>query len=311
MSDALKITHLSKSYGKTWALQDCTLALPDGRVAALVGPNGAGKTTTILIICGLLSRDAGEVRIVQQSISPTSPEGRQNIGLVPQDIALYGQLSGRENLLFFGKLHGLRGRELNARAEEVLKMVGLTERADGRVDRYSGGMKRRLNLAVGLLHRPRLLVMDEPTIGVDPQSRHSIMASLRTLADKGVAILYTTHYMEEVERLCDRIGILDQGRLLAEGSRRQLVALIGGQDRIRLVSSNGRRLFEACQEIQGLSGALVDENTVEVLVPDFRRVLPRILLSAESMCVTIDGIDVVEPDLEAVFLHLTGKALRD
>ena len=204
------------------------------------------------------------------------------------------------------------GRELGARTDEVLHVTGLTERADDRTDKYSGGMKRRLNIGIALLHRPRLLVLDEPTVGVDPQSRNAILASVEQLSDEGMAVLYTTHYMEEAERLCDRVGIIDEGEIRAEGTRRELVDLLGQKDNVTLTGvgnlHGGAQAIEALDEVEG---ATARENEIHLIVAGASTRLPQILTTAASAGASITGVDIVEPDLEAVFLRLTGKALRD
>ena len=239
-------------------------------------------------------------------------EVKAGIGFVPQEIALYPDLSARENLVFFGRLYGMGGAELNQRVDEVLQIVDLADRAGDRTDTYSGGMKRRLNIGVGLLHRPRLLVLDEPTVGVDPQSRNAILASVEALSAEGMGILYTTHYMEEAERLCDRVGIIDDGKIVAEGTRRELVSLVGELDRVSLAASGD--LAHAAQElssVEGVQEVTPREGGLDILVPEARRLLPMLLAAVSQDGVAIKSVEVIEPDLEAVFLHLTGKALRD
>ena len=234
------------------------------------------------------------------------------IGYVPQDLAIYPELSARENLRFFGQLYGIGGRELGTRMDEVLEIIGLDDRANEKTDQFSGGMKRRLNIGIGLLHRPKLLVLDEPTVGVDPQSRNAILSSVETLGEQGMAILYTTHYMEEAERLCDRVGIIDEGRIRAEGTRRELVGLIGQRDRVSLtVGASATEAANALREVNGVEEATAHEGGVELLVTEARSLLPRILEVATQSGASVSGVEIVEPDLEAVFLHLTGRALRD
>jgi ABC-2 type transport system ATP-binding protein len=234
------------------------------------------------------------------------------IGYVPQDLAIYPDLSARENLAFFGRLYGLGGHELRERIAEVLAIIDLADRADERTERFSGGMKRRLNIGIGLLHRPRLLVLDEPTVGVDPQSRNAILASVEALSAAGMGILYTTHYMEEAERLCDRVGIIDEGRIIAEGTRRELVALVGGLDKVKLSASGDLEpAAAAARQIEGVREVTPHDGRIDLLVSEARRLLPSILAAMTQDGITIRSVEVVEPDLEAVFLHLTGKALRD
>jgi len=239
-------------------------------------------------------------------------DAKADIGYVPQDLAIYPDLSARENLRFFGRLQKLRGRELDDRIAAVLELAGLADRADERTEAYSGGMKRRLNIGIGLLHEPRLLVLDEPTVGVDPQSRNAILEAVDGLGQAGMSILYTTHYMEEAERLCDRIGIIDEGRILAEGTRRELVDLVGQKDRVTLTASGSvHAAAEALLALDGSCQVSTSEGAIVIVVDEARTLLPSIIQTAADAGATIDGVEVVEPDLEAVFLHLTGKALRD
>jgi ABC-2 type transport system ATP-binding protein len=304
---------LRRRYGQRLAVDGVGLRVEPGETYGLLGPNGAGKTTTISMICGLLRRDGGEVTVAGSSLDRDPGAVKAAIGYVPQDIALYPDLSGGENLRFWGRMQGLSGRELAARVEAVLELVGLADRARDQVADYSGGMQRRLNIGAGLLHRPRLLVLDEPTVGVDPQSRNAILENVEALEGEGVAVLYTTHYMEEAERLCDRVGIIDQGRLIAEGTRRELVAKIGQRDRIELAAAGDLvGLAAGCRRrLDGVEEATVVPGGLHLVASDGRRLLPKLLELAEAAGVEVSSVEVVEPDLEAVFLHLTGKALRD
>jgi ABC-2 type transport system ATP-binding protein len=303
---------LRKRYRERLAVDGVGFEVAPGETYGLLGPNGAGKTTTISMVCGLLRRDGGEVTVAGVSLDRDPGKVKAAIGYVPQDVALYPDLSGRENLRFWGRMYGLGGRDLAARVDATLEVVGLTERAGDKVAAYSGGMQRRLNIAAGLLHRPRLLVLDEPTVGVDPQSRNAILANVEALGGEGIAVLYTTHYMEEAERLCDRVGIIDQGRLVAEGTRRELVARVGERDRIELVASGDlARLAAAAARLDGVDEAGVVDGGLHLVAADGRRLLPRLLEAADHAGAEVTSVELVEPDLEAVFLHLTGKALRD
>jgi ABC-2 type transport system ATP-binding protein len=303
---------LRRRYGQRLAVDGVGFRVDPGETYGLLGPNGAGKTTTISMVCGLLRRDGGEVTVAGASLDQDPAAVKAAIGYVPQDIALYPDLSGGENLRFWGRMQGLAGRELADRVEDVLQVVGLADRARDKVADYSGGMQRRLNIAAGLLHRPRLLVLDEPTVGVDPQSRNAILENVEALRGEGTAVLYTTHYMEEAERLCDRVGIIEQGRLIAEGTRRELVARVGERDRIELAASGDlARLAEAAARLDGVDEATVAAGGVHLVGRDGRRLLPRLFEAADGTGVEVTSAEVVEPDLEAVFLHLTGKALRD
>jgi ABC-2 type transport system ATP-binding protein len=278
----------------------------------LLGPNGAGKTTTISMICGLLTRDGGSVTVDGRPVDIGTASAKGAIGYVPQDLAIYPELTALENLQFFGQLYGMGGAQLKRRIDEVLEIIGLADRATERTDAYSGGMKRRLNIGIGLLHQPKLLVLDEPTVGVDPQSRNAILASVEALGEQGMAILYTTHYMEEAERLCDRVGIIDEGKIRAEGTRRELTSGIGQRDRIELGARGDLRgAVAALQALDGVVEASSHEGGISLLVLDARRILPRIIESVATVDAAITNVEVVEPDLEAVFLHLTGRALRD
>jgi linearmycin/streptolysin S transport system ATP-binding protein len=308
----LDCRQLRKQYGDRVAVNDVGFHIGAGECYGLLGPNGAGKTTTISLICGLLDGDGGEVRVCGLPVTMRSLEAKGLIGYVPQDLALYFDLSARDNLAFFGRLYGLKGDALRTRIDGALATVGLSDRADERAEKFSGGMKRRLNIAAGLLHEPKLLVLDEPTVGVDPQSRHAILETVRDLTRAGLAVLYTTHYMEEAERLCDRVGIIDEGRLVAEGTRAELVDRIGERDRLRVAAiGDAAALAARCQAMGDGIEVIVADGGVEVLAPAARRYLSDIVHAADAIGVEITNLEVVEPDLEAVFLHLTGKALRD
>jgi len=286
--------------------------IAQGETYGLLGPNGAGKTTTIAMVCGLLEPDEGEVVVAGRPLTTRSVGARAAIGYVPQELAIYPDLTARENLGFFAHLYGLSRAETKARVEEVLHVIGLAERAGDQAKTYSGGMQRRLNIGIGLLHRPQLLVLDEPTVGVDPQSRNAILESVERLAGEGMAVLYTTHYMEEAERLCDRIGIVDLGELKAEGTRAQLVALVGEHDRILLEGGGDlEAAATALARVATVQAASVHDGGVELLVDRARNLLPELLAEAARAGLVVSAVEVDEPNLEAVFLHLTGKALRD
>ena len=315
MTDAeqlLVCSDLRKSFGERTAVDGVSFHIGRGETYGLLGPNGAGKTTSISMICGLLERDGGDVTVAGQAVDVSAVEAKAAIGYVPQDLAIYPDLSARENLRFFGKLQRLSGKALDERVDVVLELTGLTERADDKTDDYSGGMKRRLNIGIGLLHEPQLLVLDEPTVGVDPQSRNAILEAVDGLGVGGMSILYTTHYMEEAERLCDRIGIIDEGRILAEGTRRELVDLVGQLDRVTLSATGDLpAATEALKRVERVQNATSGDGTIEITAEGARTLLPQLISSAAEAGATISSVEVVEPDLEAVFLHLTGKALRD
>ena len=308
----LVAANLTRRFGDRVAVDDVSFQVAQGETYGLLGPNGAGKTTTIRLVCGLLSADSGDVSVAGMPVSTSAPKAKAHIGYVPQDVSLYPDLTARENLTFFGRLYRLKGSALRRRVDEVLDLIDLRDRGDDRVESFSGGMRRRLNIGASLLHRPSLLVLDEPTVGVDPQSRHAILESIRALGSAGLAVLYTTHYMEEAERLCDRIGIIDHGRLIAEGTSRELVSQIGQQDRITLSANGSLAAFaEACRSLEGIERADVTDSTVQLLAQDGRRRVAQVLEAATRTGTSVRSVEVDEPDLEAVFLHLTGTALRE
>ncbi len=308
----LSAVGLQKRFGDVLAVAEVSFEIAQGETYGLLGPNGAGKTTSISMIAGLLEPDTGRITVDGTEVTTRSVEPKRAIGLVPQDLAIYPDLTARENLRFFGRLYGMDRRHLSRRVDEVLEVIGLADRADDRAKEYSGGMKRRLNIGIGLLHRPKLLILDEPTVGVDPQSRNAILESIEHLSDQGMAVLYTTHYMEEAERLCDRVGIIDQGRVMAEGTRRELVEMVGHKDRIR-VSAVGTLVAAAAglRAIPGIDQVTVGDGTMELLVGDAGSVLAPVMAEMTRAEVAVTAVTIDEPDLEAVFLHLTGKALRD
>jgi ABC-2 type transport system ATP-binding protein len=309
---ALVCTGLVKRYGEHIAVDGVGFAIAAGETYGLLGPNGAGKTTTIAMLCGVLDRDSGMITIGGAPLDGAGSPAKRGIGFVPQDVALYAPLSARENLRFFGGLYGLHGSTLRDRVEYALGAVGLTDRGDDHVSTYSGGMKRRCNIAAGLLHRPRVLILDEPTVGVDPQSRNLIFESVIALAAEGTAVLYTTHYMEEAQRLCDRVGIIDQGHIIAEGTPQELIALVSERDRIRLGTAGAITEFAAaCGALDAVQAVQEVDTGLELVVAHARNLLPRILGLAEELDVEISTVEIDGPNLETVFLHLTGHALRD
>ena len=313
MSDlVLECRDLHKRFGRTVAVDGVSLHVSAGETYGLLGPNGAGKTTTISMICGLLEPDAGEVFVAGRALTTRSVEAKAAIGYVPQELAIYPDLTARENLRFFAQLYGMAAGRSRARVDEVLDVIGLADRAGDQAKTYSGGMQRRLNIGIGLLHRPRLLILDEPTVGVDPQSRNAILESVEQLSSEGMAVLYTTHYMEEAERLCDRIGIVDLGEVKAEGTRAELVALVGEHDRVVIEASGGlEQAASAMSSLPGVVAASAADGSLALIVDDARTLLPELLRAATDAGAAVRGVDVDQPDLEAVFLHLTGKALRD
>lgn len=299
---------LRKRYGQRLAVDGVSFSIAERECYGLLGPNGAGKTTTISMLCGLTLRDEGKVSV--DGFEGGTLEAKAAIGYVPQDLALYPDLTAVENLTFFGQLYGLSGKELEGRIRETLELVGLADRGKDRIGTYSGGMKRRANMAAGLLHRPRLLVLDEPTVGVDPQSRNAI---LETVGQLGIAVLYTTHYMEEAAKLCDRIGIIDDGHLIAEGSSQALISAYGGLDKVHL-SCEGAALDElaaACRVLENIHDVHEVDGHLELTTDHGPAVLPAVVAVASRHGIELTGVEVRSPNLEDVFLSLTGKELRD
>lgn len=309
---AISVQNLQKSFSQNKAVQGISFEVEQGEIFSLLGPNGAGKTTTISMLSCLLRPDAGDARIMGHSIRTEEMGVKSVLGVVPQEIALYEDLTARENLTFWGKMYGLRGSALKSRVNEVLDVIGLKDRANDRVGKYSGGMKRRVNIGVALLHRPKVIYMDEPTVGIDPQSRRNILDSVVELKNQGMTVLYTTHYMEEAQELSNHIAIVDHGKLIACGTHDELVKLVGQQTRIDMtVNTDPARMAEEWRSVPGVTGVTLDEEKIGLLVEDSNEVLPRLFESAAHHSARITSVDIREPNLEAVFLHLTGRALRD
>jgi ABC-2 type transport system ATP-binding protein len=309
---AIEVLDLQKSFGENHAVQGVSFQVAQGEIFSLLGPNGAGKTTTISMLSCLLRPNNGDARVMGHSIRSDQVGVKSVLGVVPQEIALYEDLTARENLSFWGKMYGLRGSKLRSRVDEVLDIIGLRDRAGDRVGKYSGGMKRRVNIGVALLHKPKVIYMDEPTVGIDPQSRRNILDSVVKLKNEGMTVLYTTHYMEEAQELSDHIGIMDHGKLIACGTNEELVRLVGQQTRIDLtLNADGANVMKLWQGIEGVSRVSAEEGVVTVLVTDSNLVLPHLFEAAARLSVRITSVDIREPNLEAVFLHLTGRALRD
>jgi ABC-2 type transport system ATP-binding protein len=306
----LEVTDVRKRFGSTVALDGVSLSVEAGEVFGLLGPNGAGKTTLIKILCGLTDADSGEVRLFGQPLRKADRGLRRVVGIGTQDLSIYPDLSARENLQFFGKLYGLRGMALAARVDEVLSAVALTDRANDRAGTFSGGMKRRLNLAVAIVHRPKLLFLDEPTTGVDPQSRNHIFGQVKALNAAGLTVIYTSHYMEEVQELCKRIAILDGGKLRACDTLPNLLKMLDGRVRLAVQGANpafADRLgsLPNVKRVKSIYGGF------EVATHSIPELLPRVMALSAELNTTITAIEPHEPSLERVFLHLTGRQLRD
>jgi ABC-2 type transport system ATP-binding protein len=347
----VRVNGLRKTYESLLAVDDVSFEIRRGEIFGLLGPNGAGKTTTISILAGILSPSAGTIQLAEREFRRT-PEMKRLLGVVPQELAIYPKLTGRENLEFFGALYGLSGALLNARVDQMLTLVGLADRGGSRADTYSGGMKRRLNLAVGLMHNPQLLLLDEPTVGVDPQSRNHIFEGVRELNRQGLTILYTSHYMEEVQALCDRVGIMDRGRLIACDTVPNLIA---GQGKAIIelgldVPAPSPDLMAQLARVDFVSSIQTQEPTGAAHMPDLKmvapggalqggatsnghhigaepqeqnhcvllvrtnqpnRALPGLVSVLNAADVPLRSLNIKQPNLEDVFLALTGKTLRD
>jgi len=312
MKHAIEVQSLYKSFGDLQAVQDASFFAEEGEVLSLLGPNGAGKSITISILSGLFEPTQGEAFIMGHSIRTEPEAAKASLGVVPQDIALYPDLSARENLIFWGKMYGLRGAALKKRVDEIFEVIGLADRQKDQVSKYSGGMKRRVNIGAALLHKPAVIIMDEPTVGIDPQSRRHILDNVKELNRQGMTVLYTTHYMEEAAELSHHIAIMDKGKIIAYGTHDELIRLVGEQTRIDLtLNVEGGRVVDAWKRVEGVSNAVSEDGKVTVLVDDSNRALPRLFEAANPLGVRILGVDIKEPNLEAVFMHLTGRALRD
>jgi ABC-2 type transport system ATP-binding protein len=336
MPKILEVENLVKKYGDFEAVKGISFSVEEGEVFGLLGPNGAGKTQTISMLTGIIAPTSGTARIGGYDLRTQIDEVKKINGLVPQDLALYPTLSARANLNFFGQIYGLRGRELKEHVDNVLQIVALTERADQAVDKFSGGMKRRVNIAAGLVHQPRLFFLDEPTVGVDPQSRNHIFESVQRLnRERGMSIVYTSHYMEEVELLCSRAAIIDQGRIIAIDTIKNLIALLGGgvikvglqrideedlaqmgalpavkeavllQTPVAAIRADGDG--PAAVESEAEPGGLV----VKVVAKHSQQAVVNVIAFINQRDLTLTSLEILEPNLESVFLHLTGKKLRE
>ena len=311
-SPLIRINGLFKKYGERVAVQDLSFSIEEGEIFGLLGPNGAGKTTTLSILSTLLPPDDGEVTISGHDIVREARQVKRLIGSVPQELALYPTLSAWDNLAFFGRIYGLQGLELKGRVTTVLALVGLSDRSADSVQTFSGGMKRRLNIAAGLIHRPRVLFLDEPTVGVDPQSRNFIFEHVKRLNAEGMTIVYTTHYMEEAERLCDRVAIIDHGRILALDTTKGLIDMLGGGViYLGLPQEVLESLLSAVRALSHVSMVTQEDCRLKIETSNARLALLELIELCNAHNVSILSLEMLEPNLESVFLHLTGKRLRD
>jgi ABC-2 type transport system ATP-binding protein len=315
----LEAKNLVRKYGDLTAVQDVNLAIQEGEILGLLGPNGAGKTTIISMITGLLDPTSGTITVDGLDLQTDTNAVKAKLGLVPQELALYPTLSARDNLDFFGSIYGLGGKELRERVDAMLEMVQLTERADEAIETYSGGMKRRVNIAAGLLHQPKVLLLDEPTVGVDPQSRNAIFEGVEALNRAGMTVIYTTHYMEEAQRLCHRVAIIDEGQIIALDTPAALIRSLGGGILVLGLEDPeagpglGRvqTVVDRVGELPAVKSTTRDDGHLKIETHRFQEALMAILDITNELDVRITSMEKWEPNLESVFLHLTGKRLRE
>jgi len=307
----LHVTNLTKRFGPLTAVDNVSFDVKAGELFGFLGPNGAGKTTTINMICSLLRPDSGSVFIDGQQVLPNRPKLRQKFGVVPQEIALYEELTATDNLKFWGGLYGLSGTALKRRIDELLELTGLNDRAKEPVKRYSGGMKRRLNMAAGMLHNPTLLLLDEPTVGIDPQARYNMLDTIRQCADRGTTIIYTTHYLDEAENLCERLAIMDHGRFLAMGTQEEIRKIVGENTLIRITGITDKDEAESIISTHPkVHIETMNEDSVVYSVPQdvpTGQFIESMIRTGFSM----NNLQIKEPSLDSVFIKLTGRELRD
>lgn len=308
----VKIENLVKKFNDAAAVDNISLGIEEGEVYGLLGPNGAGKSTTINMICGLLRANEGTIEILGKDINKNKIFAKRNIGIVPQDIAIYEELTTYENVRFFAGLYGFRGKELHERVEEALSFVGLLDKAKNCPKDFSGGMKRRLNIACAIAHKPKLIIMDEPTVGIDPQSRNHILEAVKKLNEMGSTIIYTSHYMEEIEAICTRIGIVDHGKLIIEGTKEELKNSITNVNTMCITAASAKNINEdEIKLINGVISAEIDDNVVTINNSTDINNLDKIIFYFTQKDIHIKNLEIKTPDLETVFLTLTGRKLRD
>lgn len=309
----LELINITKKFKKEYAVEEFNMYIEQGEIVGLLGPNGAGKSTTISVLSSLISPTSGDVLFHKKSITHNPTKLRKVIGIVPQEIALYQDLTAEENLQFFGRIYRLKGKDLQQKITRVLATVGLTNRRKDLVKHFSGGMKRRLNIGVALLHNPTCLIMDEPTVGIDPQSRSYILETVKRLnKEHGITVIYTSHYMEEVEFLCDRIYIMDEGKLIASGTKEEINRILSDEKTVVIEMEQTNKVFiSMLKSDESVTRLILEEQTVSIIVPKEMHVFKKIVQYAEQSHTEIISVDVQTPTLEDVFLHLTGRALRN
>ncbi|MBU8607340.1 ABC transporter ATP-binding protein [Bacillus pumilus] len=313
----LNVHNIKKYYKDKQVLKEITFHLKKGESFGLLGPNGAGKSTLIGILTGLIHATSGTITIEGIDLKKETKKAQQMIGIVPQEIALYLHLTAKENLMFWGRMYGLKGKELKSRVQETLELIGLKDRANDQVKVFSGGMKRRVNIGCAILHQPKLLIMDEPTVGIDPQSRNHILETVKTLNGEGMTIIYTSHYMEEVEFLCERMAIMDHGSIIALGDQHELSELVGNQREIVLTikyehgQNDIDRVRQFIHEVDPLKEIVVQGNQIKIFDQHPQQLLSHLIQGVTALNIQIISTEIVEPNLENVFLYLTSKNLRD
>ncbi|OPJ56793.1 ABC transporter ATP-binding protein [Alkalithermobacter paradoxus] len=308
----LKVENLSKEFNSIKAVNGINFEVNSGDILGLLGPNGAGKSTTISMISTLIRPSSGDILYKGESIVKNPKIIQKNLGVVPQEIALYPTLSGYENLKFWGNIYGLRGRVLKERIDEISEIIGIKDRLKDKVEKYSGGMKRRINIGASILHKPEILIMDEPTVGIDPQSRNHILQTILDLNKQGMTIIYTSHYMEEVEQLCNKISIMDKGKIIACGTKEELIQIIKDNNKITLRFDDVTdTLIQNIKTIDYIKEVKVEGEDIVVLSDNANNIFKDIINKLSQLDSEILSIEVEKPNLETVFLHLTGRALRD
>lgn len=309
--ELLSVTEIKKSFKDFEAVRGVTFTVRKGESFGLLGPNGAGKSTTINMLTGLFPPTQGSIRLAGIDMNANPKKAQALIGIVPQEIALYQTMSAKDNLYFWGRMYGLSGSLLDQRVAETLELIGLADRAKDKVETFSGGMKRRVNIGAAILHRPELLIMDEPTVGIDPQSRAHILDTVKKLNSEGMTVIYTSHYMEEVEFLCERIGIMDHGKLIASGTIPELREKIGDRSRMVFAIQGGAATPDMLNGIIPAADCQVSGEQLTVFHKEPQSVLSTLVQRITETGCQIAGVEIVEPNLESVFLHLTGRSLRD
>ncbi|WP_061996858.1 ABC transporter ATP-binding protein [Clostridium sp. ATCC 25772] len=309
---AIEIQNLTKRYKDFLAVDNISLSIEEGEIYGLLGPNGAGKSTTINIICGILNSSYGEIKILGETLSIKDKSARKYLGLVPQQVALYNEYSAYENVKFFGSLYGLKGNELEECVKKALEFTGLLDMKDKRASDFSGGMLRRLNIACGIVHNPKIVIMDEPTVGIDPQSRNHILQSVKKLNEKGTTVIYTTHYMEEVEEICSKIAIMDNGKVIVEGSKEELKSIVSDKKSLILRIDNFETINEKeIKNIKGVTDVIIEENEITINTEKEINNLDKIINYFTTNKIEIRDIGYEDINLETVFLSLTGRRLRE